>query len=238
MEPVNIFVIALYIILGIVFGIKYLISRINLKKELEKSNRSITGNDIIVSTPFYLIRSQYFPDDLKYNAFFINANMEEAFNIFIKLIPSIIETLTKADKRILSLKPWIEDSATSEEELREEITKIDNILDELIKVSHSMIEKLEEVITKDRSDPSPVWMDPEMIQVYTQMVNTLTELTNNHSIINFEIHNQLAPKYPELVEPFRIIAGKITYIFFISLISYSSKLDENLFAYNHKSYKQ
>ena len=235
-DPFNIFVFSLYVILGIVFAVKYVISKINLKREIRKSKPS--NNTIMVSTPFYLIRSQYFPDDLTYNAFFINAHMEEAFNMFIKLIPSIIETLTKADKRILTLKPLIEDTTTSEEEIREEITRIDHILDELIKVSHSMIEKLEEVITKDRSDPSPTWMDPEVIQVYTEMVNTLTELTNNHSIINFEIHNKLAPKYPDLVEPFRIIAGKITYIFFISLISYSSKLDENLFAYNHKSSKQ
>ena len=159
--------------------------------------------------------------------------MEEVFGIFIKLSPSMIATLTKADKRILTFKKLIADPLVTEDDIRKEIESVNELLDALIKTSHSMIEKLEDLIVKDRLDDSVVWMDPDIIRVYTQSVNTLTELTNNHSIINFEIHNRLVDKYPNLVEPFRIIAGKITYIFFINLISYSNKIDENLYAYNH-----
>ena len=46
-------------------------------------NHSMDNIDPTGATPMYLIRNQYFPENIEYTAFFINDHMLEAFNIFI-----------------------------------------------------------------------------------------------------------------------------------------------------------
>lgn len=184
------------------------------------------------SVPFYKIRNQYFPTELKYKEFFIHENMEEAFNIFLKLSPSMISTLSKADRRIIAIKNLIDNPMTTEDQLRVEIDNIDKNLDVFVQVSHRMIEKLEEVISQVGAEMKPSKLESDAVEAYMGAVNVLVELTDDHSVINYQTHYKLVKMYPNLVEPFRVITGKMTYLFFINLISYSNKIDENLFLYN------
>ena len=228
----NLFIFAFYLILGVLFIIRFLRNKI---KACSNKNNSVTPKkylDPSKSTAFYLIRNRYFPTELEYKEFFINDHMEEAFNIFLKLSPSMISALSKADKRIITLKNLIDNPLITEDHLKNEIEDIDKILNAFIQASHQMIEKLEEVISQPHINSIPSKLSPEAVEAYMGAVNVLVELTDNHSIINHETHYKFAKKFPNLVEPFMLIAGKITYLFFINLITYSNKIDENLFLYN------
>ena len=202
------------------------ISSYNKTAILRKNDhQSISG------TPLHLIRNQYFPlEQLSNGDYYINSSMEEVFNIFLRLSPSIVSTLTKAERRMLNLKAMITDDMLKVDAIKSEIEYIDSILDELVKASHSMIEKLEEFINIDTEIAQPkISVNKDVINIYMNAVNILMDLTDNHSITNYEIHALLVEKYPELIEPFRIISGKITYLFFVNLISYSNKIDQNIY---------
>ena len=200
------------------------------KKDKNDSSTQIPFINPSKGTTFSNIRNQYFPiESIDFDSCFIGEYMEEAFNIFLKLSPAMISTLTKADRRIINLKSIINNDSFSEDDVKNEIDNIDELLDLFIKVSHQMIEKLEEVTSASYSEISLSQVRPEAINAYIGSVNILTEIADNHSVINYEIHCMLLNKYPNLIEPFRIIAGKITYLLFINLISYSNKIDENLF---------
>lgn len=197
---------------------------IEQKKTLLSSTKGV-----LLST----IRNQYFPiEDIKNQSFFINDDMEEAFNVFLKLSPTMISTLTKADRRLVNLKAMIDSESLVETDLKHEIDSIDILLDQFIQVSHQMIEKLEEVISSNENNLSSSQISIDAVNAYMGAVNVLSDLTENHSVINYQTHYKLSKKYPNLVEPFRIIAGKITYLFFINLITYSNKIDENIILYN------
>lgn len=185
------------------------------------------------ATPMYLIRNQYFPENIEYTAFFINEHMLEAFNIFIKLSPNIISTLTKAERRMIAFRSSIDNPMMTEDMMLNEMYSLRDIINELIDVSHAMLEKLEDVsdiVTDNNIMTSEV--NPAVVEAYMSSVNVLMELTDNHSILNFETHNKLAKEYPNLVEPFLVMSGKLAYLFFVILISYSNHIDENLFVYN------
>lgn len=230
--PFNIIMSVLYIIFISLFAIHYI--KINRAANKDKDDSPARDSYITPSKglSFSNIRNQYFPlECIDYDCCFISEYMEEAFNIFLKLSPSMISTLTKADRRIVNLKSLINNDSFSEVDIKNEIDNIDELLDLFIKVSHQMIEKLEEVASACYSDFSSSQVRPEAINAYIGSVNILSEIADNHSVINYEIHCMLLNKYPNLIEPFRIIAGKITYLLFINLISYSNKIDENLFIY-------
>ena len=181
--------------------------------------------------PLSTIRNQYFPLELPSTDFFISSYLEETFNIFIHLVPSMISTLTKAERRILAIKSGIDNPQMTEEILESEITQIDVSLSEMIKVSHLMIEKLEEAVSQEHCDVATTNLDTAKVKAYMDSVNVLVDLTDNHAVINFEAHCKLIEKYPKLVEPFRVISSKFTYLLFINLISYSNRLDQNIFLY-------
>ena len=184
------------------------------------------------ATPMYLIRNQYFPPEIKYSAFFINDHMLEAFNIFIKLSPSIINTMTKAERRMIAISSYIDNQLATEEMMLDEMYQLRDGINELISVSHVMLEKLEEVSELRSDNTMTTQVNPDAVKAYMSSVNVLMELTDNHSILNFETHNKLAKKYPNLVEPFLVMSGKLAYLFFVILISYSNHIDENLYVYN------
>ena len=202
-------------------------------KKLSLNVDSPTSETNKTPIPFYLIRNQYFPTEMEYTDFSIKKNMEDVFNIFIKLSPSMISTMTKAEKRILLFQGMLNSEDVTEDMLASELHSINNVLKELTKVSHVMIEKMEEVMMiNDNSIPQgECKLDPDVVYAYTKSVNALVDLTNKHSAINLQTHNILAKKYPKMVEPFLVIAGKVTYVFFINLISYSNKIDKNITAY-------
>lgn len=221
---IDVLVISLYVF----FGIKFLTSyyknkKVKAKKPPEKSLN--TSNTITLN----MIRNQYFPSYLEYTDFFINDYMQEAFNIFLKLSPSMISSMTKAERRLVAIKTSINNPLQTEETVRDSINQIDVLLDEFIQVSHQMIEKLEEVIEKPHSEMTQVAISVEAVEAYMSAVNVFEDIINEHRVINREIHYKLMKKYPDLVEPFRVISGKITYLLFINLICYSNKIDENVF---------
>lgn len=226
LDPFRIFVVLVYTITIAFLLFRYFKSRKNI---IYKDNTPINETGIANGTPFNLIRNQYFLYDQPLeNTFYINSFMKEVFNIFIKLSPSMISTLTKVERRMVGLKVAIDNPVANEEYIKGEIDYLNSILDELVKVSHSMIEKLEEHIVSDSTNSSKIQIPNDTIQLYTNAVNILMDLTDNHAMLNYEIHCRMVNSYPELVEPFRIISGKVTYLFFINLISYSNKIDENI----------
>ena len=202
-------------------------------KEYRLSQSDAIDNQTFTSTvALDLIRNNYFPRDIiTNNDFYINGFMVEVFNIFIRLSPSMISTLTKVERKMVSLKVEIDNPMLDEDIIKSEIENLDTILSELVKVSHSMIEKLEEQIVDIDSEieHTRIKLNSNTVQAYMNAVNILADLTDNHSILNYEIHAKLVTKYPDLIEPFRIISGKVTYLFFVNLISYSNKIDQNLF---------
>ena len=209
--------------------VRYYKVRLRLK-EIE-SKKTIDINRYI---PLNSYRTQYFPSEIKYKAFFIYKSIEEAFNIFIKLSPSIISTLSKADRRITEFGNEIDNPLVTVDMLRNEINEIDIILTEFVSVSYRMLEKMNECgidkINEDNYNINEV--DSKLIQAYMSAVNTFKDLSDTHSSLNSTIHNKLLDKYPDLVEPFRSATDKVVYILFINLVSYSNKLDENIFVYN------
>ena len=231
-HPFSLIIFVSYIIFIIVFAVQYIRLRIienELKKSVENNKKYL---DLSNDASFTDIRSQSFIlERIKDKDFFINDYMEEAFNIFLKLSPAMISTLTKADRRLLSLKTMIENDMLFEADIKIEIETIDNLLDMFVKVSHQMIEKLEEVTSTSHLNISYSQLPRESVESYAAAVNVLLELADNHSDINYDIHCRLLNKYPDLIEPFRIISGKITYLLFINLISYSNKIDENVFLF-------
>lgn len=234
MQPFYKIMFVFYLILGVIYITHYvrvkLKARTEMNKLLEQSKTVLSGTKGI---PLSNIRNQYFPiEDITNQSFFINEYMEEAFNVFLKISPTMISTLTKADRRLVNLKSMVDNELLSETDLKHEIESIDMLLDQFIQVSHQMIEKLEEVISNNTASLSSSQISVDAVKAYMGAVNVLTELTDNHSVINYQTHYKLSKKYPDLVEPFRIIAGKITYLFFINLITYSTKIDENIILYN------
>ena len=231
-NPFNLIIFVFYLILGVLFTVHYVRVKIKYNSIMNKSVPTKKYLDLSKGAALCAIRNQYFPVDyMNHRDFFINDYMEEAFNIFLKLSPSMISTLTKADRRLITFKSMIDNDMMTEADLKIEIENIDKLLDTFVQVSHQMIEKLEEVINNPHLDMSSSQLSSSAIEAYMASVNVLIELTDNHSDINYEIHYKLSKKYPDLVEPFRIIAGKITYLLFINLISYSNKIDENIFIY-------
>ena len=114
----------------------------------------------------------------------------------------------------------------------QEMYNLRESVNELIKVSHIMLEKLDDVSDIHSDNVMTTQVNPDAVKAYMSSVNVLMELTDNHSILNFETHNRLAKDYPNLVEPFLVMSGKLAYLFFVILISYSNHIDENLFVYN------
>jgi hypothetical protein len=227
----HLIMIILYALFLIAIGVFYVKNNIGLKnKYSNKYAINVKKTSMRDDTPLSLFRNQYFlcehvPD----NEFYINAYVNEVFNIFIKLSPSMISTLTKVERRMVGLKTAIENPMANEDYLKAEIEYMDSALDEMVQVSHSMIEKLEENLICNQTDQTKIQLNREAIHLYMNAVNLLMDLTDNHAMINYEIHNRLLNAYPELIDPFRIISGKMTYLFFINLISYSNKIDENIF---------
>ena len=225
----------LYVIIILSIIIKYIVSKASSKHlSIYSSHKHHSENivDPTRATPMYLIRNQYFPDDVEYTAFFINDNMLEAFNIFIKLSPSIISTLTKAERRMIAFRSSIDNPMMDEEMMLHEMYTLKDPVNELINVSHIMLEKLDTVSDIHSENIMTSQVNPDAVKAYMSSVNVLMELTDNHSILNFETHNLLAKEYPNLVEPFLVMSGKLAYLFFVILISYSNHIDENLFVYN------
>jgi len=228
-DPFNIIMIIMYFIFILLIGFQYL-KRKNPNISHDKEYRINERNDSVLGIPLNLIRNQYFPyDKLPDRDFYITSFMQEVFNIFLKLSPNMISTLSKVERRMVGLKVAIDNPISNDEHIKSEIEYLDNILDEMVKVSHSMIEKLEEHILDDQPNQVKVYLSKDMVQLYMNAVNLLMDLTDNHAMLNYEIHGKLVNSYPDLVEPFRIISGKVTYLFFINLISYSNKIDENLY---------
>lgn len=232
MESFTLFISIFYAIIGVCIGAYYIGKKIQNRtpknKDVNHNTKLGHGNIKALSD----IRNQYFNiDEVQSDCFFIHSFMEEAFNIFLKLSPTMISTLTKADKRIVNINSMIDNELISEEDIKREIDAINDLLAYFIQASHQMIEKLEEV-TKSHPDLSPSQVSYDAVKAYMGAVNVFSELTNEHSRINYETHYKLMKKYPNLVEPFRVIASKITYIFFINLITFSSKIDRSLFIYN------
>ena len=224
----------LYSVIIISILVKYLKSKSKPKKLSIYSNSKHNRENIADptrATPMYLIRNQYFPDNIEYTAFFINDHMLESFNIFIKLSPSIISTLTKAERRMIAFRSSLDNPMMDEEMLLHEMYNLRDIINELIKVSHVMLEKLDDVSSLSIDNIATSQVNPDAVKAYMSSVNVLMELTDNHSILNFETHNRLAKEYPNLVEPFLVMSGKLSYLFFVILISYSNHIDENLFVY-------
>ena len=230
----TLFYIFIFLMYAIVFGISiYHFIKGNKKHKLKcaKDDKDKTSSSINV-TALDLIRNQYFPRDVfTDNDFYIHGFMAEVFNIFTRLSPSIISTLTKVERRMIALKVVIENPMIDENFIKTEIENIDTILNELVKASHSMIEKLEEysIDINPEIEHNKVKLNSDAVRAYMNAVNILADLTDNHSILNYEIHAKLVTKYPDLIEPFRIISGKVTYLFFVNLISYSNKIDQNIF---------
>ena len=160
-----------------------------------------------------------------YNAY------EEAFNIFIKLTPSLITTLTKAERRMIALRSCIDNPMMTEEMLLQEMHKLRESINALIDVAHTILEKLDDVSEIRNDNILTTEVNAETVKAYMSSVNLLMELTDNHSFLNFDTHNKLAKDYPKLVEPYLVMSGKIAYLLFIVLISYSNHIDENLFVY-------
>lgn len=178
------------------------------------------------------IRNQYFDlDDMKDTTSCITEYIYEAFNIFLKLSPSVISTITKADKRLLMLKTLSEKEDSTQEALSIELDNINSLLDRLIEVSHEMIKRLEEILENPDDNLRTLELSPESVKTYMESVNLLNDLVSNHSGINYDIHYIFYSEYPDLVDKFRIVSGKITYVLFVFLISYSIKIDENTYLY-------
>ena len=225
-EAFNLIILGIYLLLAGIILVKGIISKISLYKHANDAEENSDKN-ISVCT----VRNQYFPVELPSKDFFISSYMEETFNIFIKLAPSMISTLSKAERRILAIKSGIDNPIMTKALLISEINDIECSLNDMIKVSHAMIEKLEESVSKEHSDNSLSQLDPTAVRAYMDSVNVLVDLTDSHATINYETHSLLLDKYPELIEPFRVIVSKFTYLLFINLISYSNKIDQNLFMY-------
>lgn len=225
--PFNMIIAIIYFIL-ILYIIVY-----NIKNRFNRKNKKSykNNNEYSKSIPLSEIRKQYFPSKIDCTDFYISEYMEEVFNIFLKLSPSMISSLNKAEKRILSIKKIMDDPDSDKKYLKEEFKYVDKILNEFIKVSYEMIETFEKNIFSSHSQIRYTKVTKEAVETYIDAVNVLVRLVEDHNIINYEIHTKLKQSYPELIEPFQLIMSKITYLFFINLITYSNKIDENVFLY-------
>ena len=227
---INLIIIVAYAVVIVAF----LINHIKVfKTDKDRDADNIENHDPADhSVPFYLVRNQYFPT-MEYSVFFINEFMVEAFNIFINVVPTMISTLSKAERRVSAIRTEIGNKNINEEDIRDELKEINPILTELMEASHSLIAKLEEVSSNvTENNITQVQLDPKSVEIYTSAVNMLMQLTDDHSLINSSIHLKLAEVYPDLVTPFRVVSGKLAYTYFVLLITYSNKLEENIFIYN------
>ena len=224
----DIIILVIYATLGILLIFNFLSSKFKWTFFKDRKHRVTASSR---NVPLSKIRNQYFPNEIPSNDFFITSYMEETFNIFIRLAPSMISTLSKAERRILAIKSGIDNPQMSAELLESEIDLIEVNLNEMIKVSHLMIEKLEAAVSNEHSESVTTSLDASAVKAYMDSVNVLVDLTDNHATINFETHCRLVDKYPALVERFRVISSKFTYLLYVNLISYSNRIDQNIFIY-------
>lgn len=223
--------ITLILIYGILFI--FFIRNIILKNKSTSDANTISteGEDFDKGIPLYMFRDQYFPEDIKYTACFINNFADEAFNIFIKISPSMILTLTKIEKRMLIIRNNLASSNFNKENIQAEIDAINKNLDYLISASNTMMEKMKNIFTNANSYISTLKINNDLLDGYIDSVNLLVELRDNYNVINYEVYSKISSKYPELVDSFIEVSSKITYLLYINLITCTSRIDKNIYLF-------
>ncbi len=201
--------------------------RSNLK--LININKKCIANEY---RPLSFFKNSRFQSDMCYKAFFIHPNVQESFNIFIKLAPDILLTISKADKRFNELIIQASDSYIDKAVILSELNEIDNLLIKFVDATHSILKKMHlDQINILNENHDVIRIEPDLIYLYIDLINTFYELSDSHSDINCILLAKLLDKYPDLTWDYINTTSKIIYILYINIITYSNMLNENIFIY-------